>query len=67
MREAPQPRQLLTSRELLAMTPEERRPYLRAAAEAAAPLYAADLARPPLERELTALTALDLEPLHEHE
>lgn len=57
----------VTARELLAMSPEERRPYLMAAAEAAAPLYEADLALPPAERELTAFTALDGEPFHEYE
>src|SRR4051794_32508476 len=49
----------VTARELLAMSPEERRPYLLAAAEDAAPLYEVDLALPPVERELTAFTALE--------
>ena len=36
-----------TALELLRMSPEERAPYLIASVEAALPLYAADLARPP--------------------
>ena len=39
---------------LLALTPEERAPFLSAAVEDALPLYEADLARPPAERDLTA-------------
>ncbi len=57
----------LSARELLAMSPEERGTYLRAAADAAAPIYEADLALPYAERELTALTALDGEPFLELE
>ena len=57
----------LTARELLSLPADKRDAYLRAAAEDAAPLYEADLALPPSERELTALTALDGEPLHEYD
>ncbi len=45
---------------------EERNRILAAQAEAAAALYAADLAKPVEERELTAFTALDGEPVYEH-
>ena len=38
----------------------------RAQAEAAAPMYAADLARPVHERKLTAFTALNVDPLYEY-
>ena len=38
---------------------------MKAAAEDAAPLYAADLALPADERELTAFTALDGEPFYD--
>ncbi len=55
----------LSATELLRLSPEEREPYLRRAAEDAAPLYNADLALPPGERELTAFTALDGEPFCE--
>lgn len=47
---------------LLTLSRAERRRILAAAAEAAAPAYEADLARPVAERELTAFTALDGEP-----
>ena len=57
----------LSARELLKLSPEERGPYLRAAAADAAPLYHADLALPPAERELTAFTILDGEPIYEYE
>ena len=40
--------------EIYEMTPEQRRPFLRAAAESAYPLYLEDLARPEAERVLTA-------------
>ncbi len=43
----------------LALPREEQEQQLAAAAEDAAPLYAADLALPVSERELTAFTALD--------
>src|SRR5438105_142097 len=56
------PPRFLTARELLRLPREEQDRYLAAAAEDAAPLYAADLALPPAERELTAFTALDCEP-----
>lgn len=55
-----------TARELLAMKPEDRRAILAAAAERAAPLYNADLARPASERELTAFTILDGEDFEPH-
>ena len=58
--------QPLTARELLRLTKEEQARYLRVAAEQAARLYEADLARPMEERELTAFTALDGEPLYEY-
>ena len=47
---------------LLTLPREERSQILRAAAEAAAPVYEADLSLPIHERELTAFTALDGEP-----
>ncbi|HET6382964.1 MAG TPA: hypothetical protein VFJ58_06190 [Armatimonadota bacterium] len=50
---------------LARMQPEERASILTAAAERAAPLYEADLARPWDERELTAFSEFD-EPVHEH-
>lgn len=56
------PPRYLSASELLRLSPEEREPYLRRAAEDAAPFYNADLALPPSERELTAFTALDGEP-----
>ena len=49
----------------LALPREEQDRLMAAAAEDAAPLYAADLALPPAERELTAFTALDGEPFHD--
>jgi plasmid stability protein len=53
---------------LLTLPAEERGRILRAQAEAAAPLYEADLALPPHERELTAFTALDgVDPILEPE
>ena len=54
-----QPTPTPTARELLSMPPAERSAFLAKAAEHAAPLYEADLMKPPSERELTALTALD--------
>jgi hypothetical protein len=51
--------------ELLTLSPEEREPYLVAAAAALEEDYRSDLARPSDERELTALTALDGEPFHD--
>jgi hypothetical protein len=41
------------------LPPEEQDRMMAAAAEGAADLYNADLARPVQERELTAFTALD--------
>ena len=55
----------LTARELLKMPREFQDAYLAAAADAA-PLYNEDLARPVAERELTAFTALDGEPIYEY-
>ena len=54
-----------TARELLNLPKEARQRYLLAAAEAAAPLYEADLALPPEQRELTAFSALEGEPFRE--
>src|SRR3989442_4093916 len=48
-----------TARELLQLPLEERRRILAEQAEAAAPLYEADLALPPELRELTAFTAIN--------
>jgi hypothetical protein len=48
-----------------ALPPEEQDRALAAAAADAADLYDADLALPPGERELTAFTALDGEPIHD--
>lgn len=50
---------------LLTLPRAERNRILAKAAEAAAPEYEADLARPVSERELTAFTALDGEPFLE--
>ena len=49
-----------------ALPREEQKRQLRAQAEAAAPMYAADLALPVHERELTAFSALDYDPLYEY-
>lgn len=46
----------------LALPRDEQDRFLASAAEDAAPLYAADLNKPVMERELTAFTALDGEP-----
>jgi excisionase family DNA binding protein len=43
-----------TARQLLRMSRAQRAPYLEASALAALPIYAADLAKPEAERELTA-------------
>ena len=48
-----------TARQLLAMPEAERDRYLSEAAAHAAPLYEADLALPPEQRELTAMTAIE--------
>ena len=56
------PPRRLSARELLRLPCAERDRYLARAAEDAAPLYNADLARPVVDRELTAFTALDGEP-----
>ena len=50
---------------LLTLPRAARNRILEKAAEAAAPEYGADLARPVAERELTAFTALDGEPFSE--
>jgi hypothetical protein len=52
------PAPYLSARELLRLSPEEQGRYLSAAAEVAAPIYAADLALPLEERELTAISAV---------
>ena len=57
----------LTAREVMALPPDKRRAYMEAAADAAAPLYEADLAKPPAERELTAFTILDSEPFLDYD
>jgi len=51
---------------LMTLPVEERRRLLEAAAEKAAPLYEADLALPVEERELTAFTALNDDPILEN-
>lgn len=43
-----------SARYLMTLSPEEREPFLEAAAADALPLYEADLARPEAERTLTA-------------
>lgn len=48
----------LSARELLRLPKKDRETYLRSAAEDAAPLYAADLARPDHEKELTAISSV---------
>ncbi len=53
------PAKVWTAAELLKLSVSERAPLLQAMAEEAAPLYAADLALPHHERELTAFSALD--------
>jgi len=55
----------LTARELMRLPREERLEILGRSVESAAPLYAADLALPAIERELTAFTILDGEPFLE--
>jgi hypothetical protein len=52
------PTRTYTASELLKMPAEERSRYLRAAADLAAPEYEADLALPPHQRELTAISAI---------
>lgn len=47
-----------TARQLLAMPEAQRDRYLSEAAAHAAPLYEADLALPPEQRHLTAITAI---------
>jgi hypothetical protein len=57
-------------RYLLSLSRENRHRIMEAQFNAAAPLYAADLERPVEQRELTAFTALDGEPVlesHDHE
>ncbi len=48
-----------TAHELMLLPSEQRAAYLEAAAEAAAPLYTADLAKPAAERELAQLPQLE--------
>jgi hypothetical protein len=48
-----------TPREVMAMSPEARKRTMQEAALIAAPIYDADLALLPADRELTALSALD--------
>ena len=62
---------LVTPREFdldafLALPREEQDRLLEEQAEAAAPMYEADLALPVHERELTAFSALDYDPLYEY-
>lgn len=52
------PRRFLTPQELLRLPPEEQDDYIRAAVEDAVPFYNSDMALPPQERELTALSTL---------
>lgn len=54
-----------TARQLLAMPAAERSRYLAEAAAHAAPLYEADLALPPEQRELTAIIAIE-DDVHEY-
>ena len=56
--------QLPTARQLLALPKEERARILQAQAERALLEYAADLDLPVAERELTAFTALDEDPIY---
>ena len=49
----------LTAAYLLTLPRDEQERLMTAAMQAAAPVYEADLALPPLERELTAFSALD--------
>ncbi len=56
---------VLSASQLRLLPLAERAAYLQEAAATAAPLYDADLARPPRERELTAFTALDGEEFDE--
>ena len=51
--------QFPTARQILALPEAERDRILSEAAAHAAPLYEADLALPPEQRELTALSAID--------
>ena len=53
----------LTAHDLMRRPMHERRAALAASAKAVAPLYNEDLAKPVAERELTAFTALDGEPI----
>ena len=50
----------------LALPRDQQDRRLAAAIDKAEPFYAADLALPPHEQELTAFTALDGEPLYEY-
>jgi hypothetical protein len=56
---APQATDYPTAHQLLLMPDAERDRYLSEAAAHAAPLYEADLALPPEQRELTAISAIE--------
>jgi len=56
--------QVPTARQLLALPKEERAQILQAQAERALLEYEADLDLPVAERELTAFTALDEDPIY---
>ena len=57
---------IMDPREIMRLSIEDRRRILAMGAEAVADLYNEDLARPVADRELTAFTALDGDPLHEY-
>ncbi len=63
----PQSMQYPTARQILAMPDAERGRILSEAATHAAPLYEADLALPPEQRELTALLAIEDDIHDDHE
>ncbi len=56
---APERAEYPTARQILAMPAAERSRILAQAAAHAAPLYEADLALPPEQRELTAISAIN--------
>jgi hypothetical protein len=56
---------MLSPSALMRLPLKERRAALAAGAKLAAPFYNADLAKSPMDRELTAFTALDGEPFLE--
>jgi hypothetical protein len=55
----------LTPRQLMKLPREQRRAALAASAKIMTPIYNEDLAKPVAERDLTAFTALDGEPVLE--